>query len=109
MVLFNAIIITITILILCHHHAHSCCYLQIVTFGMNKRVGNISFPIKKSSEFGKKPYSDKLALVVDEEVRLLVGRAFKRTQEILDKNHDKLLKVIPVVAEDKMFWGFYFA
>ncbi|KAK3746774.1 hypothetical protein QZH41_013598, partial [Actinostola sp. cb2023] len=68
-------------------------YRQIVTFGMNNRVGNISFPVKKSSEFGKKPYSDQLALVIDEEVRLLVGRAFKTTQEILNKNHGKLLKV----------------
>lgn len=36
---------------------------------MNDRIGNISFPVKKPSELGKKPYSDKLARLIDE-VRL---------------------------------------
>ena len=40
--------------------------LQIVTFGMNDRVGPISFPLKKKEDFGKKPYSDKLARMIDE-------------------------------------------
>ena len=33
---------------------------------MNDKVGKISFPVKKSSEFGKKPYSDKLTRLIDE-------------------------------------------
>lgn len=60
---------------------------------MNDRVGNISFPVKRSSELGKKPYSDKLALIIDEEVRMLVAKAFKRTQKIIDSHQDKLVKV----------------
>eukprot|EP00795_Rhopilema_esculentum_P001916 gene1916-16423_t len=41
-------------------------YKQIVTFGMNSRIGPISFPLKKNTDYGKKPYSDKLARMIDE-------------------------------------------
>ena len=33
---------------------------------MNDRVGPISFPLKKNTDFAKKPYSDKLARMIDE-------------------------------------------
>ena len=33
---------------------------------MNERVGPISFQLKKNTDFGKKPYSDKLARMIDE-------------------------------------------
>lgn len=35
---------------------------------MNDRVGPISFPLKKQGEISKKPYSDKLAKMIDEVV-----------------------------------------
>ncbi|XP_032226471.2 paraplegin isoform X2 [Nematostella vectensis] len=71
-------------------------YRQIITYGMNDRVGNISFPVKKSQEFGKKPYSDHLSHLIDEEVRLLISRAFDATDNILTKHSDKL----KVLAEE---------
>ncbi|PFX23713.1 Paraplegin [Stylophora pistillata] len=65
-------------------------YKQVVTFGMNPRVGNISFPVRKPSEPTKKFYSDKLAKLMDEEVRILVGKAFQTTNSIIEENRDKL-------------------
>lgn len=65
-------------------------YKQVVTFGMSPRVGNISFPVLKPTEPAKKFYSDKLAKLVDEEVRILVGKALKKTDSILEENLDKL-------------------
>lgn len=40
--------------------------MQVVTFGMSPRVGNVSFPVRKPSELTKKFYSDKLAKLMDE-------------------------------------------
>ena len=40
--------------------------LQVVTFGMSSRVGNVSFPVRKPTELTKKFYSDKLAKLMDE-------------------------------------------
>lgn len=65
-------------------------YKQVVTFGMNPRVGNISFPVRKPSEPTKKFYSDKLAKLMDEEVRILIRKAFLTTNTIIEENLDKL-------------------
>lgn len=65
-------------------------YKQVVTFGMSPRVGNVSFPVMKPTEPSKKFYSDKLARLMDEEVRMLVGKAFRQTEVILDANLGKL-------------------
>lgn len=77
-------------------------YRQIVTFGMNDKVGKISFPVKRSSEFGKKPYSDKLARLIDEEVRVLVTRAFQRTEQILRDNNVKLKLLADALLENEV-------
>lgn len=61
-------------------------YKQIVTYGMNDRVGPLSFPLKKNTDFAKKPYSDKLARMIDEEASRLIKNAYQRTEEILKKN-----------------------
>jgi len=69
-------------------------YQQIVTFGMNERVGPISFRLKKQSEqLSRKPYSDKMARMIDEEASLLVGKAHVVTTELLLNNKDKLEKL----------------
>ncbi|KAL9986997.1 hypothetical protein ACROYT_G001231 [Oculina patagonica] len=65
-------------------------YKQVVTFGMSSRVGNVSFPVRKPSEPTKKFYSDKLAKLMDEEVRILIGKAFQTTNTIIEENLDKL-------------------
>lgn len=41
-------------------------YNQIRSFGMNERVGYISFPENDNGEFGMKPYSKRLAATIDE-------------------------------------------
>ncbi|XP_020625881.1 paraplegin-like [Orbicella faveolata] len=65
-------------------------YKQVVTFGMSPRVGNVSFPVRKPTELTKKFYSDKLAKLMDEEVRILIGKAFQTTDTIIEENLDKL-------------------
>ncbi|XP_065064384.1 paraplegin-like [Rhopilema esculentum] len=65
-------------------------YKQIVTFGMNSRIGPISFPLKKNTDYGKKPYSDKLARMIDEEASSLVKVAYEKTEEIIKRNEEML-------------------
>lgn len=65
-------------------------YKQVVTFGMSPRVGNVSFPVRKPTELTKKFYSDKLAKLMDEEVRILIGKAFQTTDTIIEEHFDKL-------------------
>ncbi|XP_050399580.1 paraplegin [Patella vulgata] len=64
-------------------------YDQVRSFGMNKVVGPISFP-RQGEEPGPKPFSRKLAAIIDEQVQILVSRAYRQTEGILQKNTDKL-------------------
>ena len=41
-------------------------YAQVRIMGMNDRVGQLSFPPNEDGEFGSKPFSKKLASIMDE-------------------------------------------
>ncbi|XP_048253661.1 paraplegin-like isoform X1 [Haliotis rufescens] len=63
---------------------------QIRSYGMNDKVGYLSFPPESTDDLGTKPYSKKLSAIMDEEARSLVNRAYHHTVEILGNNKDKL-------------------
>lgn len=65
-------------------------YAQVREFGMNNTVGLVSFSESEIKESGKRPFSKKLANIIDEEARRLIAQAYKRTEEVLIKNNDKL-------------------
>lgn len=65
-------------------------YAQVREFGMNEVVGLISFTEEEIKESGRKPFSKRLSAVIDEESRRLIAKAYKHTEEVLQKNKDKL-------------------
>ncbi|GLV42688.1 Paraplegin [Carabus blaptoides fortunei] len=65
-------------------------YAQVRELGMNETVGLISFSEQEIKELGRRPYSKRLASVIDEESRKLIYRAYLRTEEVLTENKDKL-------------------
>jgi spastic paraplegia protein 7 len=67
-------------------------YAQIRQFGMDPVVGPLSFPSDQEvrSGGGRKPFSKKLANTMDVQARLLVASVYKRTEELLNQNRDKL-------------------
>ncbi|KAJ8924721.1 hypothetical protein NQ315_000873 [Exocentrus adspersus] len=68
-------------------------YAQVQEYGMSSNVGLISFPEEKTKELGKRPYSKKLANIIDAEVRNLVAQAYKHTEQVLLKNKSKLVEL----------------
>ncbi len=64
-------------------------YSMIAIYGMNDKVGNVSFHGMSQDNFNK-PYSDDTATLIDNEVRLLIDREYVRAQELLTKYRDKL-------------------
>lgn len=65
-------------------------YAQIKQYGMNSTVGLVCFPDDDSQGKSRRPYSKKFANIMDEEARRLIMNAYKRTEEVLIKNKDKL-------------------
>ncbi|KAG6443578.1 hypothetical protein O3G_MSEX002912 [Manduca sexta] len=69
-------------------------YAQIVHYGMNAKVGNVSFEMPQPGEMViDKPYSEKTAELIDSEVRDLIGNAHKQTTDLLTQHKENIIKV----------------
>lgn len=66
-------------------------YSMVTIYGMNDRIGNVSFYDSKQSEYNfTKPYSEHTAQAIDEEVKKLVELAYERSKTLLLEKRDAL-------------------
>lgn len=66
-------------------------YSMVTIYGMNEKLGNISYYDSKGSEYNfNKPYSETTAREIDEEVRAIIQNAYQRTKDLLTEKRDKL-------------------
>ena len=65
-------------------------YAMVSIYGLNDRIGNISFYDSQGRDSFTKPYSDDTARIIDEEVSKLVEFQYQRALTILSENEDKL-------------------
>lgn len=65
-------------------------YAMVSIYGLNERIGNISFYDSQGREGFTKPYSEETARVIDEEVSKMIEEQYQRALQILSDNKDKL-------------------
>ena len=65
-------------------------YAMVSIYGLNKKVGNISFYDSQGRDTFTKPYSEDTAKIIDEEVSKLIEDQYQRALAILKENKDKL-------------------
>ena len=63
-------------------------YQMVSVYGMNERVGQLAFP-KEDGQM-EKMYSDHTAQVIDEEVRLIVDEAYRRTLKLMEDKKEQV-------------------
>lgn len=75
--------------------------LQVAHYGMNKRVGYLSFDMPQQGDMVfDKPYSEQTAQIIDEEVRKIIEDAYQRTLDLLTKYKNDVEKVIFTFVSD---------
>ena len=81
-------------------------YSMVTVYGLNEKIGNISFyDSSGQSDYSfNKPYSEKTAETIDEEVKLIVEKAYKRTKQILNDNRDKLNELAELLLEKEVIF-----
>lgn len=68
-------------------------YAMTSIYGLNERVGNISFYDSQGRDAFTKPYSEDTAKVIDEEVSKLIEGQYQRALQLLGENQDKLAQL----------------
>src|SRR5690606_34035678 len=58
-------------------------YSMVTVYGMNKKVGNVSYHDPAQDNTFQKPFSEETGKMIDEEVRKLIEMAFERTKALL--------------------------
>ena len=66
-------------------------YAMVSIYGLNKRLGNVSFYDSQGRDTFTKPYSDDTSRVIDEEVSKLIEQQYQRALDTLKANEDKLI------------------
>ncbi|XP_062570683.1 AFG3-like protein 2 [Saccostrea cucullata] len=78
----------------------SMAYSQVVTYGMNEKIGQVSYhdPSKQDQGFTK-PYSEETAKMIDEEVRAMVKECSDRTFQLLKTKKAEVERVATRLME----------
>lgn len=68
-------------------------YSMVTVYGMNEKVGNVSYYEPAQENSFQKPFSEETGKMIDEEVRNLIDAAYERTKALLTekKNEVELL------------------
>jgi AFG3 family protein len=79
-------------------------YAMVSIYGMNAKVGNVSF-YDPNNEYGfTKPYSDKTAEMIDIEVRNMIDECYVATKKLLSEKRDMLEKLSHLLLEKEILF-----
>ena len=77
---------------------------MVTMYGMNPKVGNVSF-YDPNNEYGfTKPYSDKTAEMIDIEVRNLISECYELTKQLLSDKREKLEELSHILLKREILF-----
>ena len=82
---------------------------MITKYGMSEKLGPINYSSENDTflgaEFGGKPYSEKTAAAIDEEVKDYITEGYAKTEKILNDHTDELHRVAQFLFEHEKMSG----
>jgi len=79
-------------------------YAMVTIYGMNDKVGNVSFNDTQGEYQFNKPYSEKTSELIDAEVRSQINLMYERTKKLLTDKHDGLEKLANKLLEKEILF-----
>ena len=79
-------------------------YSMVTVYGMNEKIGNVSFYDPAQENQFTKPYSEETSKMIDEEVRQLIDKAYIATKELLTKKSPELHKLAEALLEKEVLF-----
>ncbi|HQG37987.1 MAG TPA: ATP-dependent zinc metalloprotease FtsH [Chitinophagales bacterium] len=79
-------------------------YAMVTVYGMNEKVGNVSFYDPQQDTTFTKPYSEDTAKVIDDEVRKLIDKAYQRTLSLLTEKQEQLNKLAKALLDKEILF-----
>jgi AFG3 family protein len=77
-------------------------YAQVAVYGFSEKVGLLSFPQKDGGFELSKPYSNQTASIIDDEVREWVGKAYKKTVELITEHKEQVAQIAELLLEKEV-------
>jgi len=79
-------------------------YSMVTVYGMNDKIGNISFYDPAQENYFTKPYSEETGKMIDQEVRKLIDEAYVKTKALLtEKRGDVELLAKELLKKEVLF------
>jgi AFG3 family protein len=79
-------------------------YAMVTVYGMNDKVGNVSFYDPQQETTFTKPYSEETSKIIDQEVRKLIDVAYERTKELLTQKRADVEKLAEALLEREVLF-----
>jgi AFG3 family protein len=77
-------------------------YAQVTTYGMNEKIGPLSFSDPQNEQQFQKPFSEQTGALIDSEARKLIQEAYARTVDLLTDKKGDIEKVAKLLLEKEV-------
>ena len=79
-------------------------YAMVTVYGMNDKVGNVSFYDPQQETSFTKPYSEETSKLIDEEVRKLIDVSYIRTKKLLEEKKEQVIKLAEALLDKEVLF-----
>ncbi|KAB1154626.1 ATP-dependent zinc metalloprotease FtsH [Tenacibaculum aiptasiae] len=77
---------------------------MVTVYGLNEKVGNITYYDSSGNDSFVKPYSDDTAKTIDEEISKIIEGQYQRAIDILEEHKDKLTLLSELLLEKEVIF-----